>query len=123
MASVRPPEDRLRAAALELLAVLARSEGRDASAAARAFALGCRELGLPAVMPPPRTPPFDGFHRALRVLRAAQAGQRRRVVGAAAQTVAQDGVLDPTEAALVRLVADALDAPLPLVGDRPPPAA
>jgi hypothetical protein len=121
-ADLPPPEDRRRAATLDLLGVLARSGSRTADAAARAFALGCRELGFVAALPPARPSPFETFHRAVRVLRSARAADRGRIVSAAAWTASQDGVLDPTESALLRLVADALECPIPLIAPTPPAA-
>jgi Zn-dependent protease with chaperone function len=90
----------------------------DASAAQAAFEAGTRRL-------PPSTEPFRlqepaavGLSRldaALGALEDASPRVRRTVLEAAAECAAHDGRLHPSEAELLRAIAEALDCPIPPV--------
>jgi Zn-dependent protease with chaperone function/uncharacterized tellurite resistance protein B-like protein len=111
--AAKPAPAALAEAKAHLLAVLARSEAPGEALAARAYALGARRAGLAEALPPAPERPDAAFHRALSVCRGASPDEKRALVTATAWTVSADGRVSPTEGALLRLVVDALDCPMP----------
>ncbi len=103
-----------------VLSVLAYAGHRDLDAAARAFQDGCKQLAQRGVVPDlPMTPRNECrvsiLHQALDRLVDASPWCKRRVLTAFAHAAASDGQLTPTEAELLRAVADTMDCPMPPV--------
>jgi Zn-dependent protease with chaperone function len=115
----RPSAASIRGATARLLALVARSEAPDEAAAATAFEAGRSAAHVEDRMPPPEADPRQALHDALRFCRAALPVVRRQIVEGLGWVVASDGVVSPTEQVVLRLVADALDCPLPRVSPTP----
>jgi uncharacterized tellurite resistance protein B-like protein len=117
----RPPAAAMRRATATLLAVVARSEAPDEGAARSHFEVARAQARLDLDFPPPPPRPAAAFHEAVRTLRAALPVEKRKVVEAVAWVVSADGVVSPAETAVLRLLADALDCPLPPLAPAPAP--
>ena len=101
-----------------LLSCLARLGTSSTSDPEAAFACGVDHLGLDGSEVGLRMLPLEAcglveVEAALDRLAEATLDIRHRVVDAAAQAVAQDGVLHDAEAELLRAIADGLDCPMP----------
>lgn len=89
---------------------------RDPARAGESYAAGVAALEvaeLDAALPPAGVCGLAEFAVALEQLNRLTPGLRRRVLYAAAQTVAVDGVLSVEEAELIRALGDALNTPVP----------
>ncbi len=102
---------------LPLIALLARYGNEDdPGQAERDFAAGVEELGCdPASTPMPATDgdPVQTFAEALKELRKASGGVKRRLVSASVAAVLGNRKVTVEEAELLRAVSDSLDCPLP----------
>ena len=99
-----------------VLSALAYRDGTSDSAASDAFRRGSAELdGSAEPLAPATDRSLAALDGALNRLAESAPGIKRRVVQAAAQVVAADGVVESDEAALLRAVCAALDVPLPPV--------
>ena len=98
-----------------VLGTLAHIGNAQQTEAARAFALGIRALGWPAVDAtlPPSNLDLQALDRALNELDAVSAQLKRRILNACAATVGADGRVTLEEGELLRAIADALGCPIP----------
>ena len=102
-----------------VLSVLASAASDDAAAQSAAFAAGGPQLPLVAnslKFTAADAWNFSQLDAALDKLAAASGPIKQRALLAAAHVVSHDGVIQPTEAELLRAVADALGCPLPPLG-------
>lgn len=99
-----------------VLSALAYSGADDEHDARAAIAAAVQALpadfGTPTLRTPERATP-DSFRQALDRLAAGSPGVRRRILAAATNVVAADGVVRPEEAELLQILASALDCPVP----------
>lgn len=99
-----------------VLSVLARAGSRDETAAQTAFAAGAGQIPLLADrlrLLPSGASTLAALDAALDKLALASPVIKRRLLIAAAQTVAADGAITPAEGELFRALAAALDVPMP----------
>jgi Zn-dependent protease with chaperone function len=98
-----------------VLSCLARHGGSDEVGAQRAYAAGAARLGLPTRwgLLPDAGCALDRVAAALDRLRATVPALRERILDACAHCVLADASVTMAEAELLRVVADALDCPLP----------
>ena len=100
-----------------LLSATAYAGQENATELAAAFAKGAEHLGRAAHCDIPLLPPDDcdlsNMDAALERLSQAVPQIKKDLLGACAQTVAADGVIQQGEAELLRALADALDCPVP----------
>ncbi len=92
------------------------SGGNDESAAATSYHAGVQRLGAGEVVPTKSKLDLARLDEALSRLDAASPAIKRRLIDAAAFTVAADGVVRAEEAELLRAIAATLDVPMPVVG-------
>jgi Zn-dependent protease with chaperone function len=111
-ATVAP--DALRENACLVLAALAREGHADDAAAQAAYAKGCAVLADGGAAPPrPAHADLAAVDAALDRLALATPADKQRVLLACAEAAAHDGVVQRSEAELVRAIADTLDCPMP----------
>jgi Zn-dependent protease with chaperone function len=100
-----------------LLSATAYAGQEDATEVSAAFAKGAESLGQAAHCEIPLLPPeecdLSNMDAALDHLSQAVPQIKKNLLGACAQTVAADGVIQQGEAELLRAIADALDCPVP----------
>ena len=100
-----------------LLSATAYAGQEDATELSAAFAKGAEYLGQAARCEIPLLPPdecdLSNMDAALERLSQAVPQIKKNLLGACAQTVAADGVIQQGEAELLRAIADALDCPVP----------
>ena len=100
-----------------LLSATAYAGQEDATALSAAFAKGAESLGQAAhceiLLLPPEECDLSSVDVALERLSQAVPQIKKNLLGACAQTVAADGVIQQGEAELLRAIADALDCPIP----------
>ena len=99
-----------------VLSMLASASANAATGQAAAFAAGAEQLPLVAAelrFTPGDTPDFTQLAAALDKLATASGPIKQRMLLAAAHVVSNDGVIQPTEAELLRAVADTLGCPMP----------
>lgn len=115
--------DRLTGEAVVLLSLLAHAGGRGPDEAAAAFALGVEGLpggGRGVALRPPDELDLGRVDGALSALELAAAGAKRTFLAAAVAVVEADGVVHVAEAELLRMLAEALEVPLPPLGSLNP---
>jgi Zn-dependent protease with chaperone function len=99
-----------------VLSCLARNGQPDETGAQRAFGAGAARLRLPAslgLLPGGETCALDATGEALDRLRGTVPRVRKQILDACAHCVLADGTVTLEETELLRVVADALDCPLP----------
>jgi Zn-dependent protease with chaperone function len=100
-----------------LLSATAYAGQEDATEVSAAFAKGAKSLGQAAHCEIPLVPPDEcdlpNMDAALERLSQVVPQIKKNLLGACAQTVAADGVIQQGEAELLRAIADALDCPVP----------
>jgi len=100
-----------------LLSATAYAGQEDVTELSAAFAKGAESLGQAADCEIPLLPPeecnLSSMDAALERLSQAVPQIKKNLLGACAQTVAADGVIQQGEAELLRAIADALDCPVP----------
>jgi len=100
-----------------LLSATAYAGQEDSTELSAAFAKGAESLGQAAHCEIPLLPPdecdLSNIDAALERLSQAVPQIKKNLLGACAQTVAADGVIQQGEAELLRAIADALDCPIP----------
>jgi Zn-dependent protease with chaperone function len=99
-----------------LLSMLAHSGQRDADAAARAFAAAAKKLATDREsldLLPPGQCGLKMFDESLTMLAASSPAIKKRVLDACAICIGADGRVTIEEEELLRVIADALDCPMP----------
>jgi tellurite resistance protein len=99
--------------AVTVLSALAYS-GKDPAHGADAFQAGLARLDAPEHVLAANDYGLGAVDAALNRLAQASAGVKRRIVDAAAHAVAEDGLVQPEEAQLLRAICAALEVPLPI---------
>ena len=110
-----------RDAARALLSLLAYAGAKEADAARSAFDDAAPQLGLDDATPlPPQQCKLSGFDAIMDQLAELKPLEKRRLIEACTAVVTADDRVGVTEAELLRIVADALGAPMPpLLADVP----
>lgn len=99
-----------------LLSALAYAGQADTAQAAAAFRKGAALLNVPDLqLLPPEECGLDKVDASLARLNQGVPAVKKLVLGACAETVAADGVIEENEAELLRAIADTLDCPIPPV--------
>ena len=99
-----------------MLSMLASASSDDPATQTAAFRAGAQQLPLIAAelrFTAGATPDFTQLDTALDKLATASGPIKQRTLLAAAHVVSNDGVIEPTEAELLRAVSDALGCPMP----------
>jgi Zn-dependent protease with chaperone function len=105
-----------RAAALLVLAVLARHGNQDPESVSAAFGAGLTGLGLDSETQIPDSGDWvSGLDSALPKLDRLKSAEKEKLVAAMTEVVLHDGRLDATELELLRVTCDLIHVPLPLL--------